>query len=240
MARIRHIRPEFWWDATIDDLTDDEALAFIALWNMVDDEGRHKHNPRELAMKCPRTSLKGNWAKYLKTFGKHRLIIKYDVNGCDYFYVRTWHRHQRINRPTLSSIPNPPDGDPIAEAVKRAKKSTVSKDEGIPYEDIYKLWNKILGKSLPNVQFDWKDSVLVVVRSAWLAYPERQNLDWWKEYFRFFLKSDFLMGRSNLKFSAQLRWVCLPDNMEKIQAGTYTTHDKKKQSIDRFKKGDKE
>lgn len=221
----------------IDDLTDTEALAFIALWNMVDDEGRHKYDPRELGMKCPRTAFHGHWPGFLKKFEESRLIIPYEVDGVKYFHVRTWYRHQRINRPTISEIPKPPNGDPIQEAVLRAakNKSAVPMDEGIPYQDIYDLWNRILGKDIPCVKFDPRDSTLVAVRAAWLAYPERQDLKWWKEYFSGMRKSDLLMGKSRLKFCATLRWVCIPENMNKILSGQYYSGwDKKNAAVERF------
>src|SRR3990167_3984881 len=46
MARIRTIKPDFWMDARLaKDLTRDQRLFYIGLWNQADDEGRFRAHP---------------------------------------------------------------------------------------------------------------------------------------------------------------------------------------------------
>ena len=44
--RIRTIKPDFWTDAKVSKLTYLARLLFIGLWNVADDEGRFKSDPR--------------------------------------------------------------------------------------------------------------------------------------------------------------------------------------------------
>ena len=54
MARIRTIKPEFWTDAKIADLSPDCALFFIGLWTIADDYGYFPSLSREVALRLPR------------------------------------------------------------------------------------------------------------------------------------------------------------------------------------------
>ena len=209
----------------MDDLSDAEALAYIALWNFVDDDGRHANSARELEMKCPRSSFRGQWQSFIDSFINKGLLVPYEVGKKRYFYIRTWHRHQAINRPTLSTIPSPPKGDPIKEEKKKRSQSSVPLNEGIPYEDIINLWNETLGTLCPTVKYDPQDTILVLIRSTWMAWEERQSLDWWKKLFMYMVKSKFLTGQKT-NFVARLRWTLIPDNLAKIQDGYYHDDDK--------------
>lgn len=52
MARNRMIRPEFWEDTKMAQLSAFGRLFYIALWNFADDEGYLEHNPLWLKAKC--------------------------------------------------------------------------------------------------------------------------------------------------------------------------------------------
>lgn len=226
------VRPEFWWDERVDELTDTEALAFIALWNHVDDEGRHRYSARELEMEVPRSNFRGRWPEFLKRFEEMEFIVVYEVGGKKFFHVRTWHRYQVINRPTLSDLPAPPD-DPIREQAMSKRRSSVPLTEGIPYEGILELWNNAMGKWCPCVKFDPKDRLLATIRSTWLSHRERQDLTWWKELFTYMSRSAFLRGEK-ISFVARLEWSLNPDNLRKIQSGNYHDEDKKSKIARRF------
>ena len=221
----------------MDELSDSEALAYIALWNHVDDEGRHGFTPRELELKIPRSSFRGRWPEFLEMFEGKGLIIRYGVGKKFYFYVRTWFRHQYINRPTPSTIPGPPQGDPIKEHRDASQKATVPLNEGIPYEDIIKLWNTLMGKHCPNVEYNPKDLHLVLIRSTWMSYQERRSLEWWKALFQYMSKSKFLTGQVKA-FNATLRWTLIPDNLAKITAGSYHDDSQKQKAVRRFADGE--
>lgn len=54
MARIRSIKPEFWTDGKIADLSDNTALFFVAIWSVADDHGFFSCDTRELSLCLPR------------------------------------------------------------------------------------------------------------------------------------------------------------------------------------------
>ena len=217
----------------MDGLSDTEALAYIALWNHVDDEGRHTFNAWELERKIPRSSFRGRWDEFLRTFEEKELIIVYEYPPKKYFYIRTWFRHQYINKPTPSTIPRPPQGDPIKEHREATRQAAVPLNEGIPYEDIVGLWNTYMGKHCPVVKYDPKDLHLVLIRTTWMSYKERQSLEWWKELFQYMSTSRFLTGQVK-EFMARLRWTLIPDNLAKIMSGQYHDTDKKTKAVRRF------
>ncbi len=107
MARKRMIDPEFWNDEEIGTTWSHSArLFYIGLWNFADDEGRFKaHN----------SLLKSQIFPYDAEIDveklKHELGNKvqwYEVEGSQYGYIRNFHKHQRIDRPTPSKLPKPP------------------------------------------------------------------------------------------------------------------------------------
>ena len=50
MARIRTIKPDFWSDEKIVELTPWARLLFIGLWNFSDDDGRMPFSPKKIKM----------------------------------------------------------------------------------------------------------------------------------------------------------------------------------------------
>lgn len=111
MARIRSIKPEFFTSLTIADLTAEQRLTFIGLWTHVDDEGRCVDDARLInAAVWPlddRTAadVEGD----LGALTESSLILRYTLNQKRYLAVRGWSEHQKINRPTPSKLPPPPD-----------------------------------------------------------------------------------------------------------------------------------
>lgn len=63
-----------------------------------------------------------------------------------------------------------------------------------PHEEILKLWAEIL----PNCRQPkvWTANRQQLLRQRWREEPKRQNLEWWRKFFHYVGKSDFLMGRT--------------------------------------------
>jgi hypothetical protein len=126
MARIRSIKPEFWSDYRLaTELTRDQRLFYVALWNEADDEGRFSAHPRRLLGACfpydediAAADIR-SWLQRLAETGRVRL---YEVDGEPYGELTKFRGHQQINRPSKSRIPAPvSEGsvsiyEPIAEA----------------------------------------------------------------------------------------------------------------------------
>jgi hypothetical protein len=112
MARIRSIKPEFWSDYRLaTELTRDQRLFYVALWNEADDEGRFSAHPRRLLGACfPYDEDIGPadirvWLQRLAETGRVRL---YELDGEPYGELTKFRAHQQINRPSKSRIPGPP------------------------------------------------------------------------------------------------------------------------------------
>lgn len=65
------------------------------------------------------------------------------------------------------------------------------------------------------------------IRARWRESPDRQNLEWWVNYFQYIAKKcPFLVGDvepafGRPRFMADLQWIMRPTNMEKIINGKY-------------------
>jgi hypothetical protein len=112
MPRIRSIKPDFFTSLTIADLTYEQRLTFIGLWTHVDDEGRCVDDAR--LIKAAIWPLDDRSAadveKDLGALSECSLILRYSLNQKRYLAVRSWSEHQKINRPTASKLPPPPNG----------------------------------------------------------------------------------------------------------------------------------
>lgn len=112
MARIRSIKPEFWTDRKMaKDLTRDERLFYIALWNEVDDQGRFIAEARRLlGVLFPYDDDLTDrdievWTVRLAETGR---IVLYEVDGQRYGVLPKFKDHQKISKPTKSRLPDPP------------------------------------------------------------------------------------------------------------------------------------
>jgi hypothetical protein len=114
MARIRTIKPTFFTSLTVAGLTPEQRLTFIGLWTHVDDEGRCVDDAR--LIKAALWPLDDRTAADIDTdlwaLTEASLILRYTLNERSYLAVRNWGEHQRINRQTTSSLPDPEDCAP--------------------------------------------------------------------------------------------------------------------------------
>lgn len=107
MARIRTIKPEFPQSETIGALSRDARLLFIQLWTIADDEGRARAASRMLASllypyDTDAPKLIDRWLEELE---EHNCIRRYEVDGSKYLDIPNWLKHQKIDRPTKSRLP---------------------------------------------------------------------------------------------------------------------------------------
>lgn len=114
--RIRSLKPECWQDEAIGALSMGARLLFVGLITMADDEGRFRAQPSMLLGQLfpwddvPPRKL----AEWLAELEAGRLIVRYEIEGKPYGAFRNWRRHQRINRPTASELPQPPFPEVVA------------------------------------------------------------------------------------------------------------------------------
>lgn len=109
MARIRSIKPTFFRSRSVKKLSDKAKLAWIALWNVADDEGRLADELGILTGDLWALGLsESRLDKVLDELDLHGRIIRYEVAGQGFIQVTGWAEHQKINRPTASLLPPAP------------------------------------------------------------------------------------------------------------------------------------
>ncbi|MFC2623697.1 MAG: hypothetical protein ACFN0W_03685 [Propionibacterium acidifaciens] len=137
MARIRSIKPEFWSSESITCLPRDTRLAYIGLWCVADDEGRFRAQIGVLAgqlfpedddgrevVERALAELSGALSEDSVSPQSQPMVELYiGPDGHHYGQITAWARHQRINRPTPSSIPSP--NDPGSRPDKLIRESSV-------------------------------------------------------------------------------------------------------------------
>ena len=94
----------------------------------------------------------------------------------------------------------------------------LSKDNLCPHKDIVDLYHEVLPE-LSKVK-QWTPKRQGYLRTVWNGNESRQNLDYWRRFFSYVKKSDFLMGRAN-DFKANLEWLVKPSNFIKIIEKNY-------------------
>lgn len=111
MARIRTIKPTFWSDLAVAHLRRDARLMLVGLISFADDEGRFLASTSAIAGyvfphdELPLSTIK-RWRDEVVKSG---VVGIYTVDGCEYGYFPNWDKHQRINRPSPSIYPPPPE-----------------------------------------------------------------------------------------------------------------------------------
>ncbi|HWT40945.1 MAG TPA: hypothetical protein VN081_06830 [Dongiaceae bacterium] len=108
MARIRTIKPEFWTDEKVVELSAFARLLFIGIWNFCDDEGRMVHSPKRMKMQIfPADSI--DCAELIGEIQRASLITIYAVDGIEYLQVLGFAKHQKIDKRSPSKLPSPPN-----------------------------------------------------------------------------------------------------------------------------------
>lgn len=107
MAGIRTIKPDFWTDEKIVELSPWARLFFIGLWNFCDYEGRMSYSEKRLKMQIfPADSI--DVAPLCAELRRTALITVYEISGETYLVVNQFKKHQKIDSRRLSKLPPPP------------------------------------------------------------------------------------------------------------------------------------
>jgi uncharacterized protein YdaU (DUF1376 family) len=100
----------------------------------------------------------------------------------------------------------------------RPKKDPKPEKNPCPHKEIISAYHEIL-RELPPVH-EWSDANAENLRARWRSKTERQDVKWWREYFEYVKKSDFLMGVRG-DFQASLGWLVNASNFAKVVNGNY-------------------
>lgn len=116
MARKRMIDPSIWTDEGMAELTPRQQLMYIGLFSNADDDGRLKASPTAIALMLPtiysmsdRGTIEEDLTNVLAAMNQ---LVKYDVDGREYLAFKNYRQWQRIDKPSASILPPPPDKTP--------------------------------------------------------------------------------------------------------------------------------
>jgi hypothetical protein len=114
VARSRTIKPTFFTNEELAELTRDVRLFFVGLWGIADREGRLENRPKRIKREVfpydddVTTETVEEWLLVLANH-KSRFVALYEVDGERYVQVKNFKKHQDIHpRETQSEIPGPP------------------------------------------------------------------------------------------------------------------------------------
>lgn len=113
--RIRTIKPEFCESESMGRVSHGARLLFLQLFTLVDDEGRARGNPKFLsgALYPYDGDVSGDVEKWLDELAAEGCIVRYEYERALYLAIRQWTKHQKINRPSASQLPPPPESSGV-------------------------------------------------------------------------------------------------------------------------------
>jgi hypothetical protein len=107
MARIRTIKPEFWTDERLTECSLSARLMLIGMLNFADDNGNQPYSAKRLKMQIfPADAI--DTQPLLDELLKQGLVIEYSVSDEKFLHIKGFRKHQVINRPSATKIPQPP------------------------------------------------------------------------------------------------------------------------------------
>lgn len=125
--------------------------------------------------------------------------------------------------PSLIPESNTTNPDGLVAGSEAADQPPKHAKPDCPHQQIIALYHELLPAS-PEIR-DWTPARAIHLRTRWNESPERQNLDWWRRFFGYIAKSDFLTGKVHARerkpFCAPLDWICKSENFTKIIEGRY-------------------
>lgn len=244
MARIRTIKPDFWTDEKLTECSLSARLLFIGTWNFADDNGNLQASAKKLKMQIfPADNI--DCQPLLDELIAHGILIEYSVNEEKYLHIKGFKKHQVINRPSKTNIPQ----CILSEYSLNTQEELTDGREGkgregnilllpngsscpqqpeekpteCPHQEIISLY----AKHLPTGIFpkSWSGDRAAKLRARWREEEKRQSLDWWNKFFAYCSKSDFLTGKTHSKdrppFEVSLDWIVSPKNFANIIDGKY-------------------
>jgi hypothetical protein len=102
MARARNIKPGFFRNADLVELSFEERLLFIGLWTIADREGRLEDRPKQIKMELfPADSV--DCDAMLDSLTAIGMVARYEVDGKRYLQVINFAKHQNPHRDEKAS-----------------------------------------------------------------------------------------------------------------------------------------
>lgn len=111
-GRIRSIKPEWLEDEALAMASSDARVLSVALLLLADDYGNGRANCVQLCGSVFPAKIRDVPAKALECVSnaleelvRSRFVVLYEVDGQHYFHIRTWSRHQKVDKPGRPRVP---------------------------------------------------------------------------------------------------------------------------------------
>lgn len=134
MPRIRTVKPEFWTDSAVVRLSPFARLLFIGAWNVADDYGALAADATQLRLRVLPADPVDADALVDELLAAGLLVETVNAEGVRFWRVRSWSRHQRIDRPSGSIY-----GDPDTWTDAAAFDDPAPADDGHSDADIARI-----------------------------------------------------------------------------------------------------
>lgn len=137
MARTRTIKPEFWTDEKLAQVSREARLFFVGLWTVADDQGVTHASPFLLKSQIfPYDNLEiEQVADWIGDFVELGMVIPYQAeNGENYLFIKRFPVYQRIDHPSKTQF-NPIPREGLAKLSRRSREDY----EKTPRQTEYKL-----------------------------------------------------------------------------------------------------
>lgn len=124
MARARNIKPGFFRNADLVELSVETRLLFIGLWTIADRDGRLEDRPKQIKMELfPEDSVDCN--VMLDSLAASGMIARYEVDGKRYLQVINFTKHQNPHRDEKAST-IPAQFVDVAQTIEETEKHDAS------------------------------------------------------------------------------------------------------------------
>jgi uncharacterized protein YdaU (DUF1376 family) len=129
---------------------------------------------------------------------------------------KSTNRAQHVNETPPNQEPLTTNQEPIVKALVI---SQANDKPDCPHQEIIAIYHEVLPQC-PKVR-DWTQARQTQLRTRWNESADRQNLDYWRRFFKYVGECDFLTGRTPKPFFADLEWITKTANFTKIREGKY-------------------
>lgn len=158
MARIRSIKPDFFLDPDLSELSHESRLAFIGLWCHADKAGRLEDEPKKLKVLIFPYE-KADMNAILDTLTKKPFIVRYASNDHNYIQIVNFHKHQRPHHTEKASELPECNGiltvkEPLLDGDKKVGKEEGKERKGECPKDILEFMSYFNLKTQKNLKIN--------------------------------------------------------------------------------------
>lgn len=104
MARLRTVKPEYWTDERVGEVSVTARLLFIGTWNFADDHGGLDRSAKQLkAQVFPYDAI--DCEPLIQELIGAGLLLEYEVGGKKYLHIKGFRTHQKVEKPGRPRVP---------------------------------------------------------------------------------------------------------------------------------------